>query len=163
MCRRAIRPRGRRRCRRPPRRIATTKRYGVSRGGTRRACETCQVSMAEDQVRSYVPSMDTTIGRMLTLLIGPPALSESEVAGLLGLDLAAVRMRLVDLRRRGILAGPIGQGTSATWTSWFPTPTLAIEAAHRSGLRATSPVRMLRFWWQEMWAHHERPGSCRQA
>jgi hypothetical protein len=110
--------------------------------------------MADDQSRSYVHPMDTTIGRLFALLIGPPARSDSEVAQLLGVDLAAVRMRLVDLRRRGILAGPFGQGTSAMWTSWFATPEATIEAAQRSGLRVSTPVRMRRSWWHEMWGHH---------
>ncbi len=96
--------------------------------------------------------METTIARLFELLIGPPVRTDSEVAELLHLDLAAVRARLVDLRKRGIVAGPFGEGKGATWTSWFSTPAAAIEAAERSGLRAASPILLRRSWWNEMWA-----------
>jgi hypothetical protein len=99
--------------------------------------------------------METTIGRLFDLLIGPPVRTESEVAELLHLDLAAVRARLFNLRKRGILAGPFGEGKAATWTSWFSTPAAAIEAAERSGLRAASPILLRRSWWNEMWAAHK--------
>jgi hypothetical protein len=51
-------------------------------------------------MRSYISAymMETTIGRMFELLIGPPVRTDSEIAELLHLDLAAVRARLFDLR-----------------------------------------------------------------
>ena len=96
--------------------------------------------------------METTIGRLFELLIGPPVRTDSEVAELLRFDLAAVRARLFDLRKRGILTGPFGNEEAATWTSWFSTPAAAIEAAERSGLRAASPILLRRSWWNQMWA-----------
>ena len=99
------------------------------------------------------PSMTSTIGGLFELLIRPPDRSESEMAGLLGLDLAVVRARLVDLRKRGILAGPFGDGSNATWRSWFTTLAATIEASERSGLRVSRSVLLPRAWWDGMWAN----------
>ena len=94
-------------------------------------------------------NMQTTINRLLEILMERPLRTDSEVAKGLGLDLAAVRARLIDLRKRGILTGPAGEGT---WTSWFPTLATTIEAAARSGLRVDVPVLVRRSWWK-MWGH----------
>jgi hypothetical protein len=46
--------------------------------------------------------------------MGPTVHAESKMAQLLGVDLMALRARLVDLKRRGVLHGPFGDGSTAT-------------------------------------------------
>lgn len=96
--------------------------------------------------------MTTSIGRLFELLIEPPARTESEIAQVLGLDLVALHARLVDLKRRGILAGPFEEGPASTWRSWFPTVPGAIEALKRSGLGSAHPILLRKAWWDAMWA-----------
>lgn len=96
--------------------------------------------------------MKSTIGRLFELLMGPVVHSESEMAQVLGVDLMALRARLVDLKRRGILQGPLGHGSTATWKSWFPTLLATTLASERSGLDTTRTVPLRRAWWNDMWA-----------
>jgi hypothetical protein len=98
--------------------------------------------------------MNTMIGRLFELLIDPPVRTDSEIARLLGLDVVALRARLIDLRKRGILAGPFDEGANATWKSWFSTPAAALEALQRSGLGPATPILLGQSWWDGMWAKH---------
>ena len=91
--------------------------------------------------------MSATIERLFEVLIGPPILGEADIARVLGLELAELRPRLWDLKRRGILRGPFEEGEARTWKSWFPTLAGTIEAGERSGLRKTSALLVRRSWW----------------
>lgn len=97
--------------------------------------------------------MKSSIGRLFELLMGPTAHTDSEIAQLLGVNVVALRARLVDLKKRGILMGPFEEGQTTTWKSWFPTLLATTEASERSGLPATRPVLLLRTWWDGMWAN----------
>ena len=96
--------------------------------------------------------MKSTIGRLFELLMGPTVHTESEMAHLLKVDLMVLRARLVDLKRRGVLQGPFGDGSAVTWKSWFPTLLGTTQASERSGLDSTKTVPLRRAWWNEMWA-----------
>src|SRR3954470_9806787 len=118
-----------------------------------RQCATCHLSIGlvrPLQLHSRI--MNTTIGRLFELLVGPPLRTDLEIAKVLGLDLAVVRARLLDLRRRGVVAGPFDEGGTTTWRSWFPTVAATVHAAERSGLHSDSLVPMRRAWWDGMWA-----------
>jgi hypothetical protein len=109
--------------------------------------------LARAGIDSYSRAMmKSTIGRLFELLMGPVVHSESEMAQVLGVDLMALRARLVDLKRRGILQGPLGHGSTATWKSWFPTLLATTLASERSGLDTTRTVPLRRAWWNDMWA-----------
>jgi hypothetical protein len=109
--------------------------------------------LARVRIDSYSRAMmKSTIGRLFELLMGPTVHTESEMAQLLGVDLMALRPRLVDLKRRGVLQGPFGEGPAVTWKSWFPTLLTTTQASERSGLDTTNKVPLLRAWWNDMWA-----------
>jgi len=109
--------------------------------------------------------MITTVGCLFELLIEPPARTDSEIARLL--DLGAVRARLFDLKRRGILTGPFEERQAATWRSWYPTLAGTIEASRRSGLSPARPILLRKSWWDAMWAKNYKNqtsrGDCRLA
>lgn len=79
--------------------------------------------------------MKRTMATLFELLMGPTVRTDAEIGELLGLDLAVLQARLVDLRARGIQIGPFEHGHR--WKSWFPTIRATTEASERSGLRAT--------------------------
>jgi hypothetical protein len=106
--------------------------------------------LVRNVIDSYIRAMTTsTIGRLFELLMGPAVHSDAEMAQLLGVDLAVLQTRLVDLRKRGILRVPREDGQTK---SWFPTLQATTQALERSGLRATSSVSTRRGWWNDMWA-----------
>jgi hypothetical protein len=96
--------------------------------------------------------MKSTIGRLFELMFEPTVHTDSELATLLGIDLVALRERLVDLRKRGILRGPFEDGHAATWKSWFLTAGDTEQALERSGLHAKSSIVTRQSWWNGMWA-----------
>jgi hypothetical protein len=97
--------------------------------------------------------MKSTIGRLFELMFEPSGHTDSELARLLGIDLMALRGRLVDLKKRGVLSGPSGDGQAAIWKSWFPTALATTQASERSGLHASSSVATRGTWWNGMWAN----------
>jgi hypothetical protein len=111
--------------------------------------------LARDVIDSYSRGMmKPTIGRLFELLMGPAVHTELEIAQLLGLDLMVLQARFVDLRKRGILRGPLEGEHATTWKSWFPTLIETTDALERSGLRAASAVPLRRAWWDGMWANN---------
>ena len=105
-------------------------------------------------IDAYIFAMTKpTMARLFELLIGPVVHGESEIAKLLGLHGVVLRARLVDLKKRGIVAGPYDDGPTTTWKSWFSSVGATTEASERSGLRASSPVPLRRAWWNAMWAN----------
>jgi hypothetical protein len=93
-----------------------------------------------------------TIRRLLELVIGPPGHTESEIVQKLAVELHVVRNRLLDLKRRGILVGPMEQEGQATWRSWFPTLEATLAGVERSGLRTNVSVLPAGSWWDAIWS-----------
>jgi hypothetical protein len=88
-----------------------------------------------------------TVSDLFNLLASPVNRTDVELAELLGIGVAPLRDRMKNLRRRGILAGPIPKPAGSIWTMHFATVVEARSAAERSGLDPdASVVRRTRRW-----------------
>jgi hypothetical protein len=88
-----------------------------------------------------------TVGDLFALLASPVTRTDLEIAELLGTGVDPLRERMKDLRRRGILAGPI-QSSGSIWTMHFATVVEARAAARRSGLDPDTAVVLREPFWK---------------